>query len=306
MACLFPWYKKDDPSTPLPCGGCPKCLVKITNDWVFRVGQEISDVSTSDVSFITLTYDDYSLPLTECGAMTLRRDDVQRFMKNLRRLHSTKKYLNSERGFNRAPIKVFGCGEYGTQFKRPHYHLILINADPELIADAWMARKDSSEAGFMLGAVWRSTEAFTPSAIAYVCGYMMKRRSVGKFDARGRYKEFRFMSMGLGKQYLTDDTIAYHLADLSRAYITLPGGVKSSMPRYYRDRIFSEADKAVQQLLLEASNVEQSNLKLHEFARDMDAAVVDEMVVMEYNRFTNASRKAACDLFYGRAKKRGE
>lgn len=57
-----------------------------------------------NASFVTLTYDNDSLP----GDSGLHKEDFQRFMKRLR------KYSGYD-------LKYFACGEYGGRFKRPHY-----------------------------------------------------------------------------------------------------------------------------------------------------------------------------------------
>lgn len=63
-------------------------------------------------SFITLTYEDKDLP--ENYSVDVRT--LQLFMKRLR------KSLSSS-------VRFFGCGEYGDQFYRPHYHAIIFNHD---------------------------------------------------------------------------------------------------------------------------------------------------------------------------------
>ncbi len=71
---------------------------------------------------MTLTYDDEHLPINDYvdsdgvihGKPTLRKRDVQLFLKRLRKNY---KYDNH--------IKYFCCGEYGGKTFRPHYHLII-------------------------------------------------------------------------------------------------------------------------------------------------------------------------------------
>ena len=59
-----------------------------------------------------------------------------------------------------------------------------------------------------------------------------------------REPTFTFMSKGLGKNYLTPQMRAWHEADLlNRMYCNIPGGKKCSMPRYYKDRIYTESDR---------------------------------------------------------------
>lgn len=96
-------YGKDT-VIPLPCGNCLPCRINKSKEWAVRCVLE--SLGYDDNLFITLTYDDAHIP----SDSLLHRDDVQKFIKRLR---------------NKYPVRYFGCGEYGTKNKRPHYHLIL-------------------------------------------------------------------------------------------------------------------------------------------------------------------------------------
>lgn len=63
--------------------------------------------------FITLTYDTENIPTDN----SVQKNHFQLFMKRLRKNLEPKK------------ISFFHCGEYGDQFKRPHYHALLFNHD---------------------------------------------------------------------------------------------------------------------------------------------------------------------------------
>lgn len=62
--------------------------------------------------FITLTYDDNSIP--ENGQ--LHRPHLQNFIKRLRK--------------RVPPLRLFYCGEYGDETERPHYHALLFGYRP--------------------------------------------------------------------------------------------------------------------------------------------------------------------------------
>lgn len=52
------------------------------------------------------------------------------------------------------------------------------------------------------------------------------------------------MSKGLGKNYLTEQMVTWHLAKpVERQYCNLQDGKKISMPRYYKDKIFTEEQR---------------------------------------------------------------
>lgn len=89
----------------LPCGQCIGCRLERSRQWAVRCVHEAS--MHEENCFITLTYDDEHLP--PHGSLVYRH--FQLFMKRLRK---------------RAPgVRFYMCGEYGEQFKRPHFHACL-------------------------------------------------------------------------------------------------------------------------------------------------------------------------------------
>lgn len=68
-------------------------------------------------SFLTLTYDDAHLP----PGGSLDYSHVVEFMKNLRR--------RLDRTEWKSRISFYRVGEYGSNFSRPHYHLIIFGFD---------------------------------------------------------------------------------------------------------------------------------------------------------------------------------
>lgn len=220
MICLTPFYKKDDDGEymPLPCGKCPACRSRRASQWSLRLRHELNGKQTAH--FVTLTYDTATVPISPHGFMTLDKRDVQLWLKRLRKLCPWQ-------------VKYYAVGEYGGEFKRPHYHVILFNATEEAIRSTWNA------GGVHIGTV-------TGASVGYCLKYISKETKVGKFDRDDRVPEFSLMSKGLGKSYLTDDVLRWHKNDIERrVYCVVPssGGQKVSMPRYYKDKIYSEAER---------------------------------------------------------------
>lgn len=87
----------------VPCGQCLGCRLERSRQWAIRCMHEAS--LHADNCFITLTYNDDNLP----EGSTLIKSDFQKFIKRLRKNHGVK-------------IRYFACGEYGSEFARPHYH----------------------------------------------------------------------------------------------------------------------------------------------------------------------------------------
>lgn len=98
-----------------PCGFCLNCRLTRAQDWAVRCTHEASLHSES--CFLTLTYDDSHLPLNG----SLDYSHVSTFIKDLRRRLDRTSYKSS--------ITFFRVGEYGSDYSRPHYHLLLFGFD---------------------------------------------------------------------------------------------------------------------------------------------------------------------------------
>lgn len=121
MECLTPLQitnKTTKRTNKVPCQKCPFCLKRRASAWCYRLMQEYNSSSTTSAHFITLTYDTQHVPITKNGFMELRKCDVQKFFKRLRK---------RECGSSRSPISYFIVGEYGGRTRRPHYHALIFN-----------------------------------------------------------------------------------------------------------------------------------------------------------------------------------
>lgn len=125
----------------LPCGRCLGCIKSKAREWAVRCMLEMRDHEYA--TFVTLTYAPKYLP------PTLSREHLSLYIRYVRREH---------------PIRFFGCGEYGEENGRPHYHAIIFGAHPEekILKTAW-------KKGFV------TAEAVTPRRIAYTAGYTAKK-----------------------------------------------------------------------------------------------------------------------------------
>jgi hypothetical protein len=202
------------------CGRCVPCLRKKQIDWCFRLGKELK--SSSSACFLTLTYDDKNVPISE-GGYSLARSDFQKFMKRLRK-HANQKQK----------IKYYACGEYGDPSKteRPHYHAIVFNLPrpfDKYIKKAWK-----------LGHIHIGT--VTEQSIFYTTKYALKglrRKKAFEYDELGREPEFQLMSNGLGESY-NKHIIRDYLITNGTKLLTLEGGHKKKLPRYYIDKMFND------------------------------------------------------------------
>ena len=112
----------------LPCGKCLICKENKIEEWVNRWTEQMKVTPENTSYFLTLTYSDENLTYisTPKGELsTLNYDDVQKFLKRLRKRQTKIEKINN---LPISKIVYHGCGEYGKKFtKRPHYHILVTN-----------------------------------------------------------------------------------------------------------------------------------------------------------------------------------
>lgn len=148
--------------------------------------------------------------MTNCGKATLVKSDLQKFFKRFRKALPY-------------PIKYFACGEYGDNFKRPHYHAIVFGLSPSelpLLQREWPF-------GFVM------LESVNVQRIKYVCGYVEKKMYYNPadnfIDGYGCLQPpFQLISRGLGLETFFRDFDRYMLNPRKTI-----NGVSYSFPRYY-------------------------------------------------------------------------
>lgn len=175
-SCIYPYFTKYGHS--VPCGKCPICLQRRTEQWVFRLMQE--EKNSISAHFITLTYDEHHIRKTNNKWSTLQTRDLQLYFKRLRK---------------RCPAKLsyYAVGEYGSSTYRPHYHVILFNCQSQsLISDLWKDEQTQTPLGHVY------IEEVNNNTCGYVAGYVMKKRVVPCHPTDDRRKEFSIMSKALG------------------------------------------------------------------------------------------------------------
>lgn len=269
---------------PFGCGKCPACRVKKRRDWTTRLILEM--LSSGAGCFLTLTYSEDYVPVTDTGHRTLSKRDFQLFMKRFRReLERLKK--------RPYPVRFFACGEYGSKgTMRPHYHVLLFGCSADdldvlkAVNHAWsepslpgQRAEDKRSFGF-----W-TLDPLTDKRVAYAAGYVMKKliqprkvyktitvkreyngrtyiydkrvldRSNSDKDENNVVSEFRLMSRmpGLGSDFLPRLIALWKSNSAFRRYITDIGDVPSVFNAFGR-KLF--LDRWMKQKLREAFNLE--------------------------------------------------
>lgn len=207
----------------LPCGQCIGCRIDRSSQWAMRCMHERRMwEKTHPGSFLTLTYDPKKLPSD--GGLVKR--DLQLFMKRLRKQEGS-------------GVRFYGVGEYGGQFGRPHYHVILFNVG---FADKKFYKRGKREGETLytsdnLEELWQLGQcAFgdvTYDSCAYVSGYVIDKITGKRADDwyAGRQPEFSVMSKGIGHSYYMK--YAHEMYAHDNCVIN---GALRRPPRYYDDK----------------------------------------------------------------------
>lgn len=212
----------------VPCGKCINCRKGYINDWVLRLTNEYKASTTTKAYFVTLTYEDKYLNdpeignITEDGEITLNYKHHQDYMKRLRKSYKRKNN-----------IKYFTVGEYGEQTGRPHFHSIIFNASQQKILDAWH-----------YGNVHFGE--FNEATIRYTLKYALKR--IGRVHDKNyteskntRQPERTLISRGIGLEWCTKrQTKNYYQDEITRPVQGESGRIQR-LPRYYKNKLFSES-----------------------------------------------------------------
>ena len=267
--CITPFYVQDKFTgnyIPVPCSKCPPCMKRRTSGWSYRLVKE--GERSKSALFVTLTYDTNYVPITEKGFMNLDKTDVQKFFKRLRKLSNEK-------------LKYYVCGEYGTKKMRPHYHIILFNADKYMVHKAWMLNNKS------LGSIYIGQ--VNEASIGYTLKYMTKKGKIPLHFNDDRQKEFSLMSKKMGDNYITPKMIKWHKEDLEkRMYVNIPGNKKIAMPRYYKDKIYNELEKQkISDYLLKISEEETKKLE-EELGEQYEKIMVERHIKQFSQMYKNA------------------
>ena len=178
------------------------CRSSAASDVYNRQIIELQD--NSKAIFLTLTYNNAHLPMTDEGYSTLCKRDVQLFFKRLRR------------HFVGVRIRYYLAGEYGTRTLRPHYHAIVYGIGLSDFSDleyrGCNERKDPFYSSRVMSHIWSNgfilMSDVTWKTCAYVARYVLKKqgKSSDFHVSRGSVPEFNLSSRcpGIGLLHSRD------------------------------------------------------------------------------------------------------
>lgn len=219
----------------IPCGQCIGCRLERSRQWAIRC---VHEASLHDRNcFITLTFNDENLDKQK----SLNKKDFQDFMKRFRKKTGLK-------------IRYFHCGEYGTNYSRPHHHAAIFGYD---FPDKTLHR-DNGEIQLytskILSELWpygyHTIGDLTFDSAAYVARYITKKitgdHAIWHYNdidtttgeiINERIPEYTTMSRrpGIGKKWLEKYT-----TDIYNFDHVILNGKELKPPKYY-DKIYMES-----------------------------------------------------------------
>ena len=209
----------------IPCKHCLACQRAKAMDWATRAAQEILYHPEGTSYFVTLTYDEESLPRwykddSEEGGHMIRgpgdgvpclwHKDTQDYHKRLRK---NQEYAAKKRGEEPEHIRFLMCGEYGTKKGRPHYHEVISGlALPDV---KYLRAKSKTQLLFEskhLQKMWPwgrvEIQDATQEAAAYVAQYTVKKayslEAQRLYGEKGIRAPYICVSRGYGSEWALD------------------------------------------------------------------------------------------------------
>lgn len=196
MSCVAPiTIKQNGQEYKVPCGQCMQCRIKKQQEIIFLCSKELQEVykKGQGASFITLTYNEINIPTNKNGKQTLRKTDLQKFIKRIRRMQDYHK--------DPQKWKYIACGEYGDQYARPHYHIAIIGLSQEF---AKMYTKKQWKYGLI------QVGTLSAGGLRYILKYCTKNKPTTYIKALYNSIEteppFLIHSQNLAKKWLDKET----------------------------------------------------------------------------------------------------
>lgn len=234
-AYLFSLRERGFDVSLIPCGKCVGCRLDYSREWANRCMLEASQYEFN--WFVTLTYDPEHLP----SGGTLVKKELSDFIKRLRR--------HWEYAYGFQGIRFYACGEYGSKYMRPHYHVIFFNLPVDDLVFVKCENGHITWTSETVSQLWsRGIVTFNECnwhTCAYVARYMLKKQKGedrSLYEELGLLPEFTVSSRrpGIGYNYFEQNKDKIYATD--SIYVPKGKGVLTSKPPKYFDRKLKEGD----------------------------------------------------------------
>lgn len=259
----------------VPCGNCIGCRMDYSKMWMARITHESTKYANN--AFLTLTYNPEHLPYKqtvdkETGELKegnpLVKKHIVDFVKRLRY------YYDKERPGEK--IRFYACGEYGTKYGRPHYHMAIFNYDSTCWGDIKLRgnnhQGDALWSSEKLEQIWGkgfvTIGDLTPQSAAYIARYMLKKQK-GKekkyyYEKEGIIQEYTTMSRmpGIGLDWYEQHKEEIWLRDCIYVPQRNKAPLKIKVPRYYNKQLEKEDEEKLKRIKEARKKSAELNQKL--------------------------------------------
>lgn len=208
-----PRYPKQNVRINVPCGMCYACTTNRRNQWTYRLHVEVDN--SINCYFVTLTMRD-----NEQDGNVWKRD-VQLFLKRFRK----------ESG----KITYYAIGEYGGTTWRPHYHLLIFFKEKYF---------DFNNMYLLTLKSWNKGNIHLGDVETQSIHYVTKHHITKYLTPEGLNPTFALMSKRpyIGKAYV-DKMKKWHEGDIEKAFVSNDKGIKMTMPRTFKNKIYTESER---------------------------------------------------------------
>ena len=227
----------------IPCSKCIECRLNYAKEWATRCILEAKQYKHNEM--LTLTYNDENIPkkmgiITKTGEYgeieTLVKKDVQDFLKRLRKA-------------SKQEFRYFMCGEYGTENKRPHYHIILFNYEAkDKKHHAYNKKGNEMFTSELINKAWGKGFAILNNvdygSCEYVARYIIKKQkgpnAAQEYIDRGQQPEYTCMSRrpGIGNYYF--EKLKEGDYETKKIWTKTQKALKCAKPCRYFDKLYEQ------------------------------------------------------------------
>lgn len=229
---------------PIGCGKCMECKKQKSREWSIRLQEEIR--TDNKGKFITLSFSDEELIKLDREIQENARTQLQKLneehgtnkkyieitgyeLENEIATLAVRRYLERWRYRNGKSVKHWLVTELGhTKTERIHIHGIIFSDDIKSIIEEWK-----------YGRVWIGSYV-NERTVNYIVKYINKTDQ----DHKG-YNPKILTSAGIGKNYFNrhDSKINRYNGENTKEYYTTRQGIKLNLPKYYKNKIYSDQEK---------------------------------------------------------------
>lgn len=207
---------------PVACGKCYECRKKRAREWKIRLAEEIRHEKSY---FVTLTIDDENLEKIKDEL------EIKETKGNENSIATTalRKFLERCRKKTKKSLKHWCVTELGEDNGRIHLHGIFFGENAvQLIIEKWN-----------YGYVFIGTFV-NERTINYITKYMLKD-DINNREFSGKV----LTSPGIGAKYFEREDWKFnrYRGEDTREYYVFRNGTKAMLPRYYREKIYSEEER---------------------------------------------------------------